>query len=81
VGFAVIEHSLWQRHPHHLRKADQALHEGHRPAAGSGADPLCSWMGGDRDGNPNVTAAVTRSAVAGALDGRRPVPARYRSPG
>jgi phosphoenolpyruvate carboxylase len=26
-GFAVIEHSLWQAIPNHMRKADKALHE------------------------------------------------------
>ncbi|SDG89745.1 Phosphoenolpyruvate carboxylase, type 1 [Pseudomonas benzenivorans] len=64
-GFAVIEHSLWQAVPNFLRKADQALHAAtglHLPLE---AAPIrfASWMGGDRDGNPNVTAAVTREVL------------------
>ncbi|MDF2642502.1 MAG: phosphoenolpyruvate carboxylase [Pseudomonas sp.] len=64
-GFAVIEHSLWHAIPGYLRRADQALHAAtglHLPLE---AAPIrfASWMGGDRDGNPNVTAAITREVL------------------
>jgi phosphoenolpyruvate carboxylase len=64
-GFAVIEHSLWQAIPNHMRKADQALFAATGLRLPLEAAPIrfASWMGGDRDGNPNVTAAVTREVL------------------
>ncbi len=60
-GFAVVEDSLWHAVPAFLRRLDTRL----RAHAGQGlpleAVPVrfSFWMGGDRDGNPNVTSAVT----------------------
>jgi phosphoenolpyruvate carboxylase len=64
-GFTVIEQSLWKALPDYLREFDAALFEAtgeHLPVEQS---PIrfASWMGGDRDGNPNVTHAVTREVL------------------
>jgi phosphoenolpyruvate carboxylase len=64
-GFAVIEHSLWHAIPSYLRKADQALHAATGLRLPLEAAPIrfASWMGGDRDGNPNVTHKITREVL------------------
>jgi phosphoenolpyruvate carboxylase len=64
-GFAVIEHSLWHAVPNVMRKADQVLHgaTGLRLPLDAAPIRFASWMGGDRDGNPNVTATVTREVL------------------
>ena len=60
-GLAHVEAVLWDAVPAFLRDLDEALTE----TTGSGlpwtATPIRfgSWMGGDRDGNPNVTPDVT----------------------
>ncbi|MEQ9545904.1 MAG: phosphoenolpyruvate carboxylase [Marinobacter sp.] len=61
-GFAVIENSLWQALPKFLRSLDLSLSEVTGRGLPLDAAPIriASWMGGDRDGNPNVTHQVTR---------------------
>jgi phosphoenolpyruvate carboxylase len=60
-GFAVIENSLWDALPVFLRNFDRELEQvtGKRLPWHAAPIRFASWMGGDRDGNPNVTAKVT----------------------
>ena len=64
-GFAVIEHSLWRALPDFLRGVDELLSEccGSRLPLAATPVRFASWMGGDRDGNPNVTAAVSAEVL------------------
>lgn len=64
-GFAVIETSLWYAIPEFLRELDTALQPvlGHGLALDAAPIKFSSWMGGDRDGNPFVTARVTRQVL------------------
>lgn len=61
-GFAVIETVLWQAVPRYLRKLDRLVraHTGESLPLDLAPVRFGSWMGGDRDGNPNVTPDVTR---------------------
>lgn len=64
-GFAVIENSLWEAMPDFLRHLDRLS----RKHLGQGLPidyqpfRFFSWMGGDRDGNPNVTHSVTKEVL------------------
>ncbi|MDW4571255.1 phosphoenolpyruvate carboxylase [Microbacterium sp. M3] len=64
---AVFDETLYTAVPHVYRRVDDALQG---PAAGGRAPVVRpfvrvgSWVGGDRDGNPFVTASVTRKASA-----------------
>ncbi len=64
-GFAVVEGSLWRAVPEFLRRLDTALKDSCGLSLPVDAAPVSfvSWMGGDRDGNPNVTAHVTERVL------------------
>ncbi|MHC2999420.1 phosphoenolpyruvate carboxylase [Microbacterium sp. HJ5] len=63
---SVFDETLYTAVPHVYRRVDDALQG---PAAGGRAPVvrpfvrIGSWVGGDRDGNPFVTASVTRKAA------------------
>jgi len=61
-GLAVMEQVLWDAIPRYLRNLDRSLqaHTGRPLPLDAAPIRFGSWMGGDRDGNPNVTARVTR---------------------
>ena len=74
-GYAVIEHSLWKAIPQlwkRLSKLTFKVTGETLPLSDIAPVKISSWMGGDRDGNPNVTAYVTKDDLkAGQVDGGR----------
>ncbi len=64
-GFATIESTLWEALPEFLRNLDKQLleHTGERLPLSATPLRFASWMGGDRDGNPNVTAEITEEVL------------------
>lgn len=64
-GYAVIENSLWEAVPEFLRQFDQKMknHLGRGLSVDASPIQISSWMGGDRDGNPFVTADVTHEVL------------------
>ncbi|SHF59345.1 phosphoenolpyruvate carboxylase [Dysgonomonas macrotermitis] len=64
-GYDVVENSLWKAVPEFLRELNLQLKNTLGYTISIDARPIhfSSWMGGDRDGNPNVTSAVTRDVL------------------
>ena len=64
-GFTAIEQTLWHAVPDFLRQLDHDVFQqlGRHLPLDHCPIRFASWMGGDRDGNPNVTHAVTHEVV------------------
>ncbi|KAL7550662.1 hypothetical protein ACHAWF_013881 [Thalassiosira exigua] len=64
-GNAVIESVLWDAVPSYLRKLDAQCRVtlGKKLPVETAPIKFASWIGGDRDGNPNCTPAVTLEVV------------------
>ena len=64
-ALAVVEKSLWRAVPEFMRRLSSTLESasGHTLSLEARPVAFTSWIGGDRDGNPNVTAAVTREVI------------------
>ena len=64
-GFTTIEQTLWNAVPKFVRELDEMVEEqcGQRLPLSIAPVRFASWMGGDRDGNPNVTHNITQEVL------------------
>jgi len=66
-GMFFLTHSIWEAVPRLARDVEAAFHKTFGHAARQRLNPSMlsygSWIGGDRDGNPSVTHAVTRTTL------------------
>ena len=64
-GFTTIEQTLWNAVPKFIRELDGMVQQQCGQSLPLSVAPVrfASWMGGDRDGNPNVTHHITQEVL------------------